>query len=98
VSEVGYKLRRLVLECGERLGDREKVAFPDMLERMEAGRLQRFSKTQKEWIEGAYVRMELEADEVENLFSTGRVPVGAPVAMAPVLANRPLKPPGRKSA
>lgn len=47
------------------------------------------------WVFGCFVEA---GPRSLNLVSRGLIPIGKPVPMAPILANKPLKPPGRKAA
>ena len=71
------------------LNQDERTAF---LKFAEAPRL---TLRQKAWIAEAYQEHELDADDVENLVSSGQVPRGKPVILPDVLRRLPLKPPGR---
>lgn len=81
-----------------RLQDNEREAFADMLAKLETGRQIRLSEKQRQWVEGVYLKLHLDAKEPsENLFSSGRVkPPTGPVKVFPFeTMPKPLKPPGR---
>jgi hypothetical protein len=95
------KLRELVAEFDkldvsqdENL-EKHAKAFKDMLYRMETGRLQTLSETQRQYLKDLHERIVGEP-EYENLFSRGLVPKGKPVETPAVLQKLPLKPPGKK--
>jgi hypothetical protein len=74
-----------------KLGDEEREAFADMLERG-----WQLSRKQREWAESAAQRVGVAIPAV-NMFSAGLVPRGRPVPeYDAIVASRPLKPPGRK--
>lgn len=85
-----------LLKNKEKLTDRERSAFERMEHDLRTGRYTRLSTAQKDWVEGVYLRLELDAEEAENLVSSGSVPLGRPVLTAEVLKNLPKAPPGRK--
>ena len=73
------------------------AAFEDMLKKLESGKLQRLSDKQRAWASAVCIGEKYEPpEEYRNDFSAGRVPLGRPVATAPVLLNLPKAPPGRK--
>jgi len=81
----------------ERLNDVERAAFTDMLGWLEDHEEARLTMKRREWVEGRFEALELDAETgSQNLVSSGAVPRGREVAMAPVLHNRPLSPPGRR--
>lgn len=81
------------------LGDEEGAVFEDML-----GRLRRrgddaeLTGKQRQWVRDVFVRLGLDAGEVLNLWSEGKVPMGKPVEAAPVLRVLPKRPPGRRAS
>ena len=52
------------------------------------------TRSQRQWAESVYDRLELEANRTLNLVSTGQVPTGHVPQFVWEL-NKPLKPPGR---
>ena len=92
------KLERLLLwaEC---LRKDEPDAFEGMLERARRGVV--LTEKQTAWIEDAYKRLDLYAEEgAENLWSSGKVARGAPIETPSLLRreNPPKRPPGRGSS
>lgn len=80
----------------ERLSPAEDEAFWDMKARVESGKIEKLSHAQREWASDVYRRLELDAEETLNLYSSGSVPTGAHVAVPEVLRNLPKKPPRRR--
>jgi len=80
------------------LTDSEREAFRDMLSRLESGRGSKLSNKQRDWVEGVYMKLHLDAHEPsENLFSSGKVkPDTSGKKYGWELQPLPLKPPGRK--
>lgn len=80
-----------------RLQDNERDAFTDMLSRLENGRVSKLSDKQRQWVEGVYLKLELDAEEAsQNLVSSGKVANKSTKVFPFELMPRPLKPPGRK--
>jgi hypothetical protein len=77
------------------LTDKEREAFESMMARTKGGRFP-LSPAQKDWVEGAYKKHELDAGEAQNLVSSGQVPRGKETNFPFETMARPLKPPGRK--
>lgn len=86
-------LERL-LEHEEQLTEAELHAFTDMLFALPHSR-RKLSSKQREWAEGVYKRNDLQAHYVANIASATKVRSAAPHPFDRVIANRPLKPPGR---
>lgn len=81
-----------------KLQDNEREAFNDMLGRLESGRQTKLSEKQRQWVEGVYLKLHLDAQEPsENLYSSGKVakPTGPTKVFPFETMPRPLKPPGR---
>jgi hypothetical protein len=76
------------------LTDKEREAFESMMARSKGGRFP-LSPAQRDWVEGAYKKHELDAGEAQNLVSSGQVPRGKPTNFPFETMVRPLKPPGR---
>jgi hypothetical protein len=95
------KLRELVAEfdkldvTGDENMEKHAKAFRDMLYRMETGRLQVLSPTQRSYMKDMHERLVGEP-EYELLVSRGLVSRGKEVPTPAVLQNLPKKPPGRK--
>lgn len=86
------------LLASEDLPDHEREAFQGMLERMGEWPDATLSPKQGSWARDVFERLELDVDEgAQNLWSSGKVPRGKPVETPPVLLNRPLKPPTRRT-
>ncbi len=91
------KLRQVIAsEAFDTLDAKTREAFPRMLEDIESGRFRTLTERQRDWVDGVRARLELDAGDAENLFSSGLVPIGAPVETPAVLRNLPKKPPVRK--
>lgn len=86
-------LKALVEHDG--LSSKEREAFESMLHRSKDGRFE-LSPAQRRWVEDAYRKYELDADEAQNLVSSGQVPRGREVKFPFETMPRPLKPPGRR--
>ena len=84
------------LEGHPQLGGRTPRAFRDMLRRWEEGSIEKFSKSQVDYIHGVYERV-FDEPVYENARSSGKVPRGAVSTPVPEVLQRPLplKPPGR---
>ncbi len=89
-SNDATRLARLLAD--DRLNEREREAFDEMAQR---GRI--LTARQRTWVDDVYRRLELDADEAENLWSDGAVPVGRPVDVPEVLRVLPKRPPGRRT-
>lgn len=76
------------------LTDKEREAFESMLARTKGGRFP-LSPAQKDWVDGAYRKHELDAG-AQNLVSSGQVPRGKETNFPFETMARPLRPPGRK--
>jgi len=76
------------------LTDKEREAFESMLARTKGGRFP-LSPAQRDWVDGAYRKHELDAGEAQNLVSSGQVPRGKETNFPFESMPRPLKPPGR---
>lgn len=77
------------------LSDENRESFEDMLEKLNAADKE-LSPKQRSWVKT--ILGDAAEPEYENLFSSGKVPLGNPVETIPALRreNLPLKPPGRK--
>jgi hypothetical protein len=86
-----HDLLTSLMGAHDRLNDREVTAFSDMQQQITRRRL---TRSQRQWAEGVYDKLELEADRTLNLVSTGQVAVERVPRFMWEL-NRPLRPPGR---
>lgn len=82
-------LRRLVAD--ERLTEVELDAFGGMQKRLPRYRV--LTQDQRKWADDVARRLELDADDVENLFSSGKIKIGREVALPEVLKSLPKRPP-----
>ncbi len=87
-----FELLRALTEC-DALTDKEREAFGSMFSAVKAKR--ELTGAQRKWAEDAYKKYELDADEAQNLVSSGQVPRGREVKFPFETMPRPLKPPGR---
>jgi len=83
----------MALLSDDRLSDTEAYAFRGMGARIARGG--ELSHKQRCWVDDVYKRLELDAGDVANLHSRGKVPAGKAVPTPEVLKRLPLKPPGR---
>lgn len=82
----------------ERLNDREREAFEDMLEWVQV-KERPLTPKQHAWVTETMHRLELDAGELSGpTFASGRIPRGRPVEMPEVLKVDPKKilPPNRR--
>ena len=86
-----FDLLGALLDAADRLSDREARAFDSMAQQIKSRNL---TRSQRQWAESVYDRLELEANRTLNLVSTGQVPTGHVPQFVWEL-NKPLKPPGR---
>lgn len=92
-KKTDFELLRALCDC-DALSNKERDAFESMKARLKDGR-QELSSAQRQWVEDAYKKHELDAEESQNLVSTGQVPRGREVKFPFETMPRPLKPPGR---
>ena len=87
----------------DQLPEREQEAFTSMQTQLTKSHY--LTTRQREWAEGWYRKLELDADEVLNLASSGRVKVVKPTIQTvaevlgphvPPARQKPLHPPGRR--
>ena len=83
----------------DRLSDREQEAFHSMLTQLRTGRKKVLSSNQREWVERIWMDFQLDAGEVQNLWSSGKVKASLEPSekMEFEKMPKPLRPPGRKS-
>lgn len=93
-KKTDLELLRALCDC-ETLSDKEREAFESMLARTKGGRFE-LTSSQRQWVEDAHKKHELDAGEVQNLVSSGQVPRGKETHFPFETMARPLKPPGRK--
>ena len=89
-----------LLGIQDRLSDKEQQAFDSMHKQLKFGKRQELTKNQRDWVARVYMDFQLDAGDVENLFSTGKVKATA--KNAPKLGfetmPKPMRPPRKKSA
>lgn len=88
------KLRQILHD--ERIRPDEETAFRSMLDTLESGRYSSLTEKQRAWVDGVRARLELDAGDAENLYSSGLVPTGRPVETPDVLRKLPMRPPGKR--
>lgn len=98
------ELLHAILEA-PRLTEREREAFQDMLDWLDGPDSPdnvTLSAKQREWASAVALAHGLVTEETQNLWSSGKVPRGIQTKKtrgeekaAAVLANKPLRPPGR---
>lgn len=101
VKRTDAELLDQLLNCLD-LDRDERRAFGDMLARLEPNRP--LTPAQRQWAERVHHRLELDAQEVANLASSGRVEVtqttdqilGDVLHHVPEHMRKPLKPPGMR--
>jgi hypothetical protein len=69
-----FNLLTSVLGVGDRLDEKEREAFTDMLHKIVSNR-RYLSRSQLEWVRGSAARHDVE-EETLNLYSAGKVPQG----------------------
>lgn len=92
-KKTDLELLKALVEC-DALSDKEREAFESMLGRSKGGRFE-LTSAQRQWVEDAYRKHDLDAGEAQNLVSSGQVPRGREVTFPFESMPRPLKPPGR---
>lgn len=87
------------------LSEREVEAFTSMRDWLDSGENRTLSARQREWAQAVSKAHNLLVEEVQNLWSEGKMPRGIPTPKTPgeeraavVLANRPLRPPRRSAS
>lgn len=92
-----------LLDC-ENLTEWEEEAFTSMREWLDGGEHRSLSDRQREVAKRAALQKNVWVEESANLWSSGKVPRGIPtkksdgeMRAADVLANRPMRPPGRST-
>lgn len=86
-----------VLLTDDRLPEKERTAFQNMLDLLNGGKIRYLSADQRKWVDDYYKRYEKDAEEGSlNLHSRKLVPQGIVMPKRHYeTMDRPTKPPGR---
>lgn len=87
-----------------KLSDDEQTSFESMFDWIVSRDGRQLSEAQRKWVRAIGLAKGVIAEEAQNLFSSGKVPVGiatkktdGELKAAEILARRPLAPPGRRT-